>query len=308
MSSLWSKTIPPFATGDEAGPRLLFVTGPSGAGRSTAINTLEDIGYEVIDNIPLSLLPRLLDGPPHITPLALGIDVRNRDFSADAMIEVLDKLAGNPAFSVETLYLDAREDVLQRRYSETRRRHPLAPSDTPSQGITLELDLLTPIRARADTLIETSALSPHELRAEITKWYGQKQGAQMSVLVQSFSYKRGLPRNADLVFDCRFLRNPHWEPSLRQMEGRDPAVADYVAADPLFKPFFDKLAEMVLFLLPAYRGEGKTALSLAMGCTGGQHRSVAVAERLAQVLAKQGWQVSKRHREMERRGGTRGGA
>lgn len=283
-------------------PRLVFVTGPSGAGRSTAINALEDLGYEVIDNLPLSLLPRLLDGPPHTAPLALGIDVRNRDFSTDTMIRELDRLASDPNYAVETLYLDSQADVLIRRFSETRRRHPLAPADSPAQGIAAELDLLVPIRARADTLIDTSTLSPHELRAEMNRWYGAGGDGQMSVLVQSFSYKRGLPRNADLVFDCRFLRNPHWEPELRQRSGRDAEVARYVADDPAYNGFFEKLKDMVLFLLPAYRREGKTALSLAMGCTGGQHRSVAVAERLALVLAETGWQVSKRHRELERRG------
>ncbi len=292
---------------EEETPRVLFVTGPSGAGRSTAINALEDLGFETIDNLPLSLLPRLLDGPPHEVPLALGIDVRNRDFSTDRLVAMLDKLAADPSVTAETLYLDASEDVLQRRYSETRRRHPLAPSDSPSAGIAAELGLLVPIRARADTLIDTSALSPHDLRAEINRWYGRGSGSQMSILVQSFSYKRGLPRNADLVFDCRFLRNPHWEEDLRAKNGQDSAVAAYVEEDPQFSGFYTRMTEMIGFLLPAYRKEGKTSLSLALGCTGGKHRSVAVVEKLAQKLAEDGWQVSKRHREMERNGSARGG-
>lgn len=286
---------------DPSQHQIVLVTGPSGAGRSTAIHALEDLGFEVIDNLPLKLLPRLLSGPPHEAPLALGIDVRNRDFSMDTLISALDRLAVNPNVSAESLYLDCHEDVLRRRYSETRRRHPLAPQATPDAGIRAELSLLGPVRARANYLIDTSTMSPHDLRAEIGRWFGKEGAASMSVLVQSFSYKRGLPRGADLVFDCRFLRNPHWEPALKALDGRDRPVADYVADDPRFAEFFGKLEEMALMLLPAYREEGKTALSIAIGCTGGQHRSVAVTEALAKALADKDWPVAIRHRELERR-------
>ena len=292
----------PQEAAESGGQRLVFVTGPSGAGRSTAVKALEDIGFEAIDNLPLSLVPRLLDGPPIGRPIALGIDVRNRDFSANALIEVIDTFSANPDFDVELLYLDCTTDVLIRRFSETRRRHPLAPADAPAQGIEQEIDLLVPVRARANILIDTSDISPHELRAEIENWLGADAENRLAVSVQSFSYKRGTPRGIDMMFDCRFLRNPFWEPDLRGLNGHSQAVSDYIEQDPRFEAFFQKVSELVTILLPAFAQEGKSHFSIGFGCTGGQHRSVAIAEKLANALAASGWQVSKRHRELERRG------
>jgi UPF0042 nucleotide-binding protein len=280
---------------------LVFITGPSGAGRSTAIHAFEDLGYEVIDNLPLSLVPRLIDGPSLPGPIALGLDVRNRDFSASALIELIDTLTRDPRMGLQVLYLDCSESELIRRYNQTRRRHPMAMDETPTEGIGREIDLLAPIRARADHLIDTSELSPHDLKAEIVRVFGRDAAAQMSVAVQSFSYNRGLPRGVDVVLDCRFLANPHWDDDLRDKDGRDGAVAAYVQADPLFTPFFSQVQELVLLLLPAHRQEGKSHLSIGFGCTGGQHRSVAVVEKLGKVLAEAGWPVSKRHRELERK-------
>ncbi len=281
--------------------RVVLVTGPSGAGRSTAIKVLEDVGYEAIDNLPLSLLPRLLGGPPIGHPLALGIDVRNRDFSTAALIEMIETLSRTDGLKVELLYLDCSTDVLVRRYSETRRRHPLAPAKSPIQGIEQEIDLLVPIRARADVLLDTSTMSPHDLRAEVERWFAPETGQRLAVSVHSFSYKRGVPRGVDMIFDCRFLKNPHWEESLRSFDGRNKEVADYIATDPRFAAFFGKVKELINMLLPAYIEEGKAHLSIGFGCTGGQHRSVAVAEKLVNALAQDGWQVSIRHREMERK-------
>ncbi len=286
---------------EQTTPTLVLVTGPSGAGRSTAINALEDLGYEVIDNLPLSLLPRLLDGPPPSRPLALGVDVRNRDFGTSALIEMIDRLAADPDQTAQVLYLDAAEEELVRRYSETRRRHPLAPAGPPMAGIARERDLLVPIRSRADVLIDTTGLSPHDLRADIDRWFATGDGRRLGVTIHSFSYKRGLPRGMDIVMDCRFLRNPHWDENLRPLDGRDAAVDAYVAADERFDPFFERIKSLTDLLLPAHKDEGKAHLSIGFGCTGGQHRSVAVAERLAAALAQDGWQVSKRHRELERR-------
>ncbi|MFQ1701200.1 RNase adapter RapZ [Loktanella agnita] len=285
---------------DQIPPTIVLVTGPSGAGRSTAINALEDLGYEIIDNLPLSLLPRLLDGPPPSRPLALGLDVRNRDFGTNALIETIDQLAGRTDQHAQVLYLDAEEAALVRRYSETRRRHPLAPAGSPMAGIARERELLVPIRARADVLIDTTDLSPHDLKAEIEQWFGTAEGRQLGVTIHSFSYKRGLPRGMDIVMDCRFLRNPHWVEELRSLDGRDAAVAAYVSEDPRFNPFFERIKSLADLLLPAHQDEGKAHLSIGFGCTGGQHRSVCVAERLASALAQDGWPVSKRHREMER--------
>jgi len=283
-----------------AGQRVVFVTGPSGAGRSTAIHALEDLGYEAIDNIPLSLVPRLLDGSASARPMALGLDVRNRDFNLTALIELIDKLTYAPDVTLEILYLDCSVSELIRRYSQTRRRHPLVHDDHPSFGIERERDLLASIRTRADHLIDTSELSPHDLKAEIARWFSHETARQLAVSLQSFSYKRGLPRGVDIVFDCRFLRNPHWDLQLRAKDGRDAAVVDHIAQDARFEEFVTRVTELALFLLPAQREEGKAHLSIGFGCTGGQHRSVAIAEILSARLAQAGWPVAIRHRELER--------
>ncbi|MEL6801289.1 MAG: RNase adapter RapZ [Pseudomonadota bacterium] len=285
------------------GPQqITLVTGPAGGGRSTAINALEDLGFEAIDNLPLTLLPRLLDGRPLERPLALGIDTRNRDFSVPALLEAADALAGQGAYTTRLLYLDCRPEVLLRRYSETRRRHPFAQGDAPAEAVERELPLLAPVRERADILIDTSELSPHDLRAALTQWFGADETTGLAITIQSFSYKRGLPQDLDIAFDVRFLANPHWEADLRLLDGRSDQVASYVAGDPAFEGFFQGLSDLILSLLPAYAREGKTYLSIGLGCTGGQHRSVAVAEKLYNTLADAGWQVSVRHRELERRG------
>ena len=286
------------------GNRLVLVTGPSGAGRTTAIRALEDIGYEAIDNLPLSLLPRLLDAPPPTKPLALGVDTRNRDFSTNALIEVIDQIGGMAETPMQVLYLDCRPEILMRRFSETRRRHPLAPAENAEIGIAREFDLLGPVKARADMLVDTSEMSPHDLRAELDHWFAPSSTGQLAVSVQSFSYKRGLPRGLDIVLDCRFLRNPYWEEGLRMLDGRSPDVAEYVKQDARFEAFHEKIIGLAELLLPAYEAEGKAYLSIGFGCTGGQHRSVTMTETLAQALAESGWQVSIRHRELERRGKT----
>lgn len=284
----------------QSGPaRLVLVTGPSGAGRSTAIHALEDLGYEAIDNIPLRLVPLLLDGPHQSRPLALGIDPRNRDFSTAGLLELIERLAARPGTAATVLYLDCREEVLIRRFSETRRRHPLAPAESPEVGIRRELDLLAPIRDRAEVLVDTSDINPHQLRAEIEGWFAPDGDGNLALTVQSFSYKRGLPRGIDMVFDCRFLANPYWVPELRAFDGRDPRIKAHVTADPRFQPFFDRVLDLTRLLLPAYTEEGKSHLSIAFGCTGGQHRSVALAESLAKALAEDGRQVSIRHRELD---------
>ncbi|MGB7268679.1 MAG: RNase adapter RapZ [Albidovulum sp.] len=283
------------------GHRIVLVTGPSGAGRATAIRALEDLGYEPIDNLPLSLVPRLFDGPPIARPVALGFDVRNREFSVNALIELIDDITRRPDVHAELLFLDCQPAELIRRYNETRRRHPMGSATSPEQGVASEIDLLMPIRARADVLIDTSDLSPHELKSELGRWFDRDLGEGLSVSLHSFSYKRGVPRGLDLMFDCRFLRNPHWEAGLRDLDGRDDKVALYVQDDPRYPTFVEKTRDLLLFLLPAQVDEGKSHVSIGFGCTGGQHRSVAVTEMMAKALAAQGWQVSKRHRELERR-------
>lgn len=284
----------------ESDHHIVFVTGPSGAGRTTAIRVLEDLGYEGIDNIPLSLVPRLIDGAPLLRPIALGLDVRNRDFNATALIELIDSLTRDPRVVLEVLYLDCAPGVLIRRFSETRRRHPMAPKETPDQGVEREIDLLAPIKVRADHLIDTTEMTPHDLKAEVARRFDNTAAGRLSVSVQSFSYKRGVPRGVDMIFDCRLLANPHWSAELRGLDGRNPAVDAFVSADPRFAEFTERLRDLLLFLLPGHVVEGKAHLAIGFGCTGGQHRSVVIAEWVGSALAEAGWPVSKRHRELER--------
>ncbi|WP_170333846.1 RNase adapter RapZ [Ruegeria arenilitoris] len=281
--------------------RIVLVTGPSGAGRSTAIHVLEDLGFEAIDNLPMGLLSRLLDGPEPARPMALGIDARNREFSTIGFIELAEKLGRMEQVDLTVLYLDCSNEVLLRRFSETRRRHPVASGASPETGILQEKELLQPIREIADTLIDTSVLNIHQLREEVERWFAPQSGRHLAVSIESFSYKRGLPRGLDMVFDCRFLANPYWRPELRSEDGRNPDVAAYVQSDANYDPFFDRVVDLLKVLLPGFRAEGKAHLSVAFGCTGGQHRSVAVAEAVAKALAEGGQQVAIRHREMERR-------
>ena len=278
---------------------IVLVTGPSGAGRTTAINVLEDLGFEAIDNLPLRLLPILIEAAGVSAPMALGLDSRNRDFAPGALLDMIEMLAARQDAELTVLYLDARPDVLLRRYSETRRRHPLAPAETPEVGVAREQDLMAPIRERADMLLDTSEMNVHQLKAEIEHWFAP-DGRSLALSVQSFSYKRGVPRSVDLVFDCRFLANPYWEEALRSLNGRDAAVQDYVKQDPLYDGFMARVVAMVRVLLPAFRSEGKSHLPIPFGCTGGQHRSVTLAETLAKTLAEDGQQVSIRHRELQR--------
>ena len=281
---------------------LVLVTGPSGAGRTTAIHALEDAGFEVIDNLPLSLTARLLETGTD-RPLALGIDVRNRDFNVDTLLSLAAKLRANPAFAVRLLYLDCASDTLVTRFSSTRRRHPLAPFDDVETGVARERSILDGVPDHADLVIDTTALTVHDLKAEILQWFGQDD-RRLAISVQSFSYKRGVPRGLDIVMDVRFLSNPHWVADLRSGTGQDVPVREHVVADPRFADFFARTRDLILSLLPAYRDEGRAHLGIGFGCTGGRHRSVAVTEMLCESLAEHGWQVSKRHRELDRRNGA----
>ena len=284
----------------EAGQQIVIMTGPAGSGRLTAIRALEDLGFEAIDNLPLSFLPRLVSGSIE-RPVVIGIDPRNREFSVHRLLAALSEIKGGSSREPVLVYLDCDAATLERRYSETRRRHPLSPHESPPIGIERERTLLAPLRERADVLIDTRAMSPHDLRAEMARHFGEEEDrGGLALTLQSFSYKRGLPRGADMVIDVRFLKNPHWEASLRPLDGRDAEVLGFVEADPCYAAFYGRLADLCGFLLPAYRAEGRSYFNLAIGCTGGRHRSVAVVESLAKTLAAAGWQVSIRHRDLER--------
>ncbi|MEP4197966.1 MAG: RNase adapter RapZ [Aliishimia sp.] len=280
--------------------RVVLITGPSGAGLSTATDALEDAGFEAIDNLPLRLVMPLLDQTDGDRPMSLGLDMRNRDFSSQRFLELVSDLGECDHIDLQLLYLECRPEEILRRYSSTRRRHPIVQAPTLQDAIRYEIDLLRPLRSRADVLVDTSELNPHELRGEIEKLFAPEAQQQTMVQVHSFSYKRGLPRSVDVVFDCRFLQNPHWQEGLRPLDGRNVLVQDFVTQDARFEEFFEKVREMALFLIPAARDEGKSYLTIAFGCTGGRHRSVTLAERLSQALAKSGHQVSIRHRELDR--------
>ena len=278
---------------------IVLVTGMSGAGRATALKALEDIGYEAVDNLPLAMLPALV-AKTGSRPLAIGIDSRTRDFAVSSLITELDALHGDPSVDVRLLFLECEDEVLRRRYTETRRRHPLALDRPVIDGILRERHLITPLRDRADWVIDTSSLAIHELRHALQAGLAPRaRSSPLAVIVLSFAYRNGLPRDADLVFDVRFLRNPHYDPVLKPRTGRDPDVQRYIEADADFGPWMERLTAMLQPLLPRFEQEGKSYLTVAIGCTGGRHRSVYIAERLAQWFAAEGRRAMVRHRDLE---------
>lgn len=286
--------------------RVVLVTGMSGAGRSSALNAFEDMGYEAVDNLPLSLLGRVAQAGrenPRQRPLAIGIDIRTRDFGAEPFAQELDGLQVSGAAEVITLFLDCDDDVLVRRFTETRRRHPLAGDRPIPDVLKLERRMLMPLRDHADMVIDTSLIAPGALKDELRRRFAIDGATGMALLVMSFSYRHGLPREADLVFDARFLVNPYYDPALRDLTGRDATVGRAIEADPDLPAFFEGISAMLSTLLPRYRQEGKSYLTIAIGCTGGRHRSVYVSEKLAERLVVDGWRATINHRDIARRAG-----
>ena len=276
--------------------RILLVTGLSGAGKSTVLKTLEDIGWETVDNLPLSLLQPLLATPPPAgaergRPLAVGLDSRTRGFDAAL---VARQARSRP---VEMLYLDCTGEELARRFSETRRRHPLAPDRPAIDGIAEERTLTAPLKREADHVIDTTDSDVPALQQQVRDRFATG-GESPTLTIMSFGFARGVPRNADLVLDMRFLRNPHWQEELRGLTGLDPAVGAYIAGDEAYADALAKIEDLLLTLLPRYRAEGKSYVSIAFGCTGGRHRSVHVAERVAARLRAAGFSPSLDHRDL----------
>jgi UPF0042 nucleotide-binding protein len=275
-------TDPPLA--EQPPPRrVVLVTGLSGAGRSSMLHMLEDLGYEAVDNPPLKLMEELVTRGDK--PAAVGIDTRSRGFDVDFVMTTLTSLRLNPALRPELVFATATEDVLIRRYTETRRRHPLAPEGRVVDGIHAETELLAPLKEAADLVLDTTNLPIAALRGMIEEKFGLASfTAGMTLSLTSFAYPKGLPRDADLVFDMRFLRNPHYDPILRGKTGLDPDVAAYVEADPDFDAYLSKITDLLRLLLPRFVSEGKKYANIAIGCTGGRHRSVHVVQRLAAWL------------------------
>ncbi|MGH6780545.1 MAG: RNase adapter RapZ [Sphingomonadaceae bacterium] len=284
--------------------RILLVTGISGAGKSVVMNCLEDMGWEAVENFPLGLLDRLLatpqalDAPEDDRPLALGIDSRTRGFDAERIIMRIKQLRELHGHVVETLFLDCTGAELQRRYSETRRRHPMAQDRPVSDGIARERELMAPLRHWAEHIIDTTETSSNELQQSIRARFGGAKAEEPTLTVMSFGFARGVPRSADLVFDMRFLRNPHWVETLRPLSGLDDAVGAYVSQDPAYDQALRQIESLLLLLLPRYRHEGKSYLTIAFGCTGGRHRSVHVAERVAGRLRYAGFSPTVAHRDL----------
>ncbi len=288
----------PMASLPPAGRRIVVVTGMSGAGTSTALKALEDLGYEAVDNLPLPLLLPLIDlSETAPRPIAVAIDVRTRDFTVPALARTIATLRAR-GIEARLLFLDSDDEVLLRRFTETRRRHPLAIDRPVADGLRSERAIVAPLVEEADLVLDTSLISPHELRRLLSERFAPTGAPRLHVGIQSFSFRRGLPREADLVFDVRFLDNPHWDPVLRPLTGRDAPVQERIRRDPDFEPFLDGLRGLLAPLLPRYNREGKSYLTIAVGCTGGRHRSVFVAETLAAWAREAGYSVGLAHRDL----------
>jgi UPF0042 nucleotide-binding protein len=276
-------------------PRVLVVTGMSGAGKSSALKALEDLGFEAVDNLPLSLLAPLLAAPTE-RPLAVGIDSRTRAFDP---ARILDAIAGfaRAGRTIRILFLDCAGHELVRRFSETRRRHPLAVDRPAGDGIAREREMLEALRRAADVVLDTTDYSSNDLRRAIGTRFAEAGDRPLTLTVMSFGYARGVPRDADLVFDMRFLRNPHWEPALRPLTGAHPQVQAHVINDPAYQPAFQAIMALLALLLPGYAREGRAYVTVAFGCTGGKHRSVAVALAAGDWLSANGWPNAVVHRD-----------
>jgi RNase adapter protein RapZ len=285
----------------ESGLDVTVITGMSGAGRSEAADVLEDLGFFVIDNLPPALIGKVAElarggGRPH--RYGLVVDVRSGVFIEDLGAALADLRASGARTRV--LFLDASDDALVRRFEATRRRHPLAVTDRVHEGIQKERALLGELKGSADVVLDTSQLNVHELRDRLVDIFSEELSTGLQVSIVSFGYKHGLPLDVDLVFDCRFLPNPHWIEELRPLDGRDEPVRDYVLGQADTQAFLTELRRLFELTLPAYEREGKSYLSIAIGCTGGRHRSVAIAEQLGEVLVGLGIDPSVRHRDVER--------
>jgi UPF0042 nucleotide-binding protein len=277
---------------------VALVTGLSGAGRSSVLRVLEDLGWETIDNPPLAVVETLLQAGERATPLAIGVDSRRGSFDAAAAAALVERVRTDPGLDLTVVFLTADEETLLRRYTETRRRHPMAQSGGVLEGVQRERALFAPLEAIADVVLDTSEMPLPELRAAVEARFARPEDSSLWIGIVSFSFARGLPREADLVFDVRFLRNPYYLPALKPLTGQDAAVADYVGSDPDFAAFYDRMTGLLFPLLPRYVREGKKYLTIAIGCTGGRHRSVMVANRLGGDLRERGWRVAVAHRDI----------
>ena len=286
--------------------RVLLVTGLLGAGKSTALKVLEDLGWETIDNFPIRLLDRLIDSPdapaPETrAPLAIGFDSRTRGFDPAKVIERVKKLSTRADLELTTLFLDCSGKELERRYNETRRRHPLAQDLPASSGIAAEREVMEPLRRWADMVMSTTSFTANDLQQAVREQFQSKSDRPITVTVTSFGFSRGMPPLADLLFDMRFLDNPHWDAELRPKTGQDAAVAAHIRNDPAFEEAYTRIRDLLLLLLPRYQAQGKAYVNIAFGCTGGRHRSVFTAEQIAGALRDANYTPTLLHRNLASR-------
>jgi RNase adapter protein RapZ len=280
--------------------QLLLVTGLAGAGKSTALDVLEDLGWETIDNFPVRMLKRLVTMPDDARgPLAIGFDSRTRGFVPAEIIALVKDLSQRPDLALTSLFLDCAGGELERRFNETRRRHPMADGRPVQEGIAAERELLEPLRRWAEVMIDTSAMTSNDLQTRIRELFAPHEAeAALTLTISSFGFARGMPPLADLVFDMRFLDNPHWVPELKEQTGQDAAVGAHIEQDPAFTEAFARIRDLLLLLLPRYGAQGKPYVHVAFGCTGGRHRSVYTAETMAQALRAAGFSPTVRHRNL----------
>ncbi|WP_310535386.1 RNase adapter RapZ [Novosphingobium sp.] len=296
---------PPQSASDSAAKRqrVLLVTGLLGAGKTTALRVLEDLGWETIDNFPIRMLGQLIGKPGEVTeglkpPLAIGFDSRTRGFDPHAIIERVKRLTERQDLEVTTLFLDCSGQELERRYNETRRRHPLAADMPAASGIAAERELMEPLRRWADMVVVTTDMSANDLQQQIRERFAPLSEHGITITVSSFGFSRGMPPVADLVFDMRFLDNPHWVEELRPLTGKDAPVAEHIRRDPAFEVVFGQIRDLLLTLLPRYEAQGKAYVHVAFGCTGGRHRSVFTAELMAGALREAGYSPTVLHRNL----------
>jgi RNase adapter protein RapZ len=284
--------------------RVVFISGMSGAGKSTALRQFEDMGWDVTDNVPLSLTQTTVETFERESGLnvALGVDFRTHGFSTQKLLDVIEEIRRRGQ-SVSLLFLDCDDAVLQQRFMETRRRHPLAKDRPVADGIKQEKFLLSDLKKAADLRIDSTNLSLPELKRILSGNFGSQKNSSISVSVMSFSYKFGVPREADLVFDVRFLRNPFYDAYLRQKTGQDAEVIEFIERDKIFTEFFSRISDLLTLLLPRYAEEGKSYLTIAVGCTGGRHRSVCVAEKIHGLVENNGYLASLTHRDLTKLSG-----